>query len=498
MKKIEITSLESEQVYHNNWKRCVGSGNISLALRGDYERSLELVQREIGFDYIRAHGIFSDVLAVYREDTSGNPIYNFTYLDQAYDTLLRHNIRPIVELGFTPDALRSGPEQIFYWKANITPPASYPKWNALVRALIEHLLARYGRNEVLSWPFEVWNEPNFEEFWARPNLDDYFIMWKETYRTLKSAEPRLIVGGPAADTNGDEFLEAFLLRCAAESLRPDFISRHVYLSLTPRPTQEFDYQDFLPVEFLLDKLRGTRERLARTGFAQTPLYVTEWNSSYTPRNPIHDTVQNAVLLARALSEGGDFADILSYWTFCDVFEELGIPRSQLHGGFGLLGYGQLRKPMFHLFRFFSRLQKTLLERWDSGILTSDGAARCTAVLWNSGTQEAPLSITLPEPGGGKAWFFMREELSGQSGDVYGAWRHMGAPRYPTQEEQALLHRAAQTHVTTLRTTSQLTVTVTPNCILLLEGRAVAETSGDYSSFTADDNYFFPLSMRTSY
>jgi len=99
-------------------------------------------------------------MGVYQEDAKGNPVYNFQYVDQTVRCIVALTHQPFVELGFMPSALASGKDTVFWWKGNITPPKSYDKWAGLITALIRHWEQRYGKDEVKTWYFEVWNEPD--------------------------------------------------------------------------------------------------------------------------------------------------------------------------------------------------------------------------------------------------------------------------------------------------------------------------------------------------
>ena len=150
------------------WRYCVGTGRFELALRRDYQDSLALVQREIGFRHIRGHGLFCDGVGVYRPYTyrgQRRVRHTFSYVDQVVDAYLELGIAPFVELGFMPSALASGDQTVFWWHGNVTPPSSYREWGELVRATVAHLVDRYGLDQVRGWPIEVWNEPNLSDFW---------------------------------------------------------------------------------------------------------------------------------------------------------------------------------------------------------------------------------------------------------------------------------------------------------------------------------------------
>ena len=162
-------AYNNQVTFNNKVDYCVGTGRMGLALQKEYYDQLKYVQDIIGFKHIRGHGLFTDDMAIYHEyeDENGNICceYNFTYLDLVMDAYVSVGLKPFIELGFMPDKLASGEQTVFYWKGNVTPPKSYEGWCNLIKAALMHLMDRYGRDEVVTWPVEVWNEPNLPGFW---------------------------------------------------------------------------------------------------------------------------------------------------------------------------------------------------------------------------------------------------------------------------------------------------------------------------------------------
>jgi xylan 1,4-beta-xylosidase len=206
------------------WQDCVGAGRVAEGLRESGRRQLEECRGEIGFKYIRMHGLLQDELGVYSEDAKGNLHYNWQYIDDVYDFLLSIGMKPFVEIGFMPGALASGDGQIFWWKARVTPPNDYVKWDKLVSALVAHWIERYGEKEVAAWRFEIWNEPNYPGFWhpgthVTPQ-DAYFELYAHTARAVKSVSMNYAVGGPAGA--GPVWTKEIIEFCQANNLPIDF------------------------------------------------------------------------------------------------------------------------------------------------------------------------------------------------------------------------------------------------------------------------------------
>ncbi|MDG6107857.1 xylan 1,4-beta-xylosidase [Dactylosporangium aurantiacum] len=438
------------------WRYCIGAGRFDLALRRDYQDSLALLQREIGFRYVRQHGLFSDGMGVHRPYDHGGArhvLHAFTYVDQVIDAYLELGIRPFVELGFTPPGLASGDQTVFWWRGNVTPPSSRTEWAALVRATVTHLVDRYGIDEVRRWPIEVWNEPDLDVFWQHADQDAYHELYEATALAVKDVDAGLQVGGPALSPGADDgWLPRFAEFVTARDVPVDFVSRHGYTSGTAQHVPFGVHQTLAPAATLLTQFGAPRRQLAGTPLAGLPVHITEFNSSYRPDNPVHDTAFHAAYLAPVVAAGGDLVDSFSYWTFSDVFEENGIPVSLFHGGFGLLTHRQIRKPTFHLYAFLARMGDEVLARGEDHLVTRDGDGRVTVLAWapvdHTGLaapvtgHRVRLSVPVGPPGTGTA-YVARSSVSEEAGNVWAAWRDMGSPRSPRPRQLDALREAAE-------------------------------------------------------
>lgn len=432
------------------WRACVGTGRLALALRRDYQESLAMAQRDIGFRFIRGHGLLSDDVGIHRpyeHDGRRHVRHAFTYLDQIVDAYLELGIRPFVELGFMPSGLASGEDTVFWWRGNITPPASPAEWAALVRATIGHLVERYGVDEVRGWPIEVWNEPNLEQFWLGADQQAYHRLYETTVLAIKEVDTSLLVGGPAISPGHDEFLDRFAEFVLARDLPIDFISRHAYTSGPAQHVPFGVHQTLRPAADLLDQFARPRKQLAGTPLAALPVHITEFNSSYRPDNPIHDTAFHAAYLAPVLAAGGELVDSFSYWTFSDVFEEIGIPTELFHGGFGLLTHRQIPKPAYHLYAFFARLGDEILARGEDHLVTRHPDGRLAVLAWApvdvtgvDVVERHPVSLSLPLAG--DAAFVLRSRVHEEAGNARTAWIELGRPPSPTRRELEWLREAA--------------------------------------------------------
>ena len=489
--------MKTNNLLKKPWSNCVGSDRVSTMLRTEYWERFRAVQAVMHFRYIRCHGLLGDELGVVRVDQwegRRRVFYNFSYLDQIFDTMLAHQVRPFVEWGFMPSALASGDDTVFWWKGNITPPGDWDQWADLVTTLTRHWVDRYGLDEVRSWLFEVWNEPNLPQFWKNADQDAYFRLYETTVLAMLTVDSELKVGGPAICGGSDHWIEAFLSFVQTRSLPLDFFTRHLYTAQPPRRvTPELFYQSLANPESPGEELREVRRRIDAAGYPGLPLHITEFNTSYHPLCPVHDTPLNAAYLARLLSEAGDLVETLSYWTFSDLFEESDIPRAFFHGGFGLLARDGIPKPTFHLFAFFQKLGGSVHHRTDRCLTTwtPSGAA---LLAWNpvlASREDDRVTVEESLPWAGGPALVRRRRVHDGAANPWAVWNQLGRPRFPDRETVDFLRLAAVplvevTKVEPVGGILNLRIVLEKNEITLVELLPYRDESPDY--WGLDDSF----------
>ena len=348
------------------FNECVGAGRANEGLRADWQRQLRIAKEQLGFRYIRMHGILHDDMGVYFEDSNGKPIYNWQYIDELYDFLIGIKVRPFVEFGFMPKALASKPTTLsfWFWKPNVSPPKDYQKWDDLIAALVRHWTERYGEAEVKQWYFEVWNEPNLKNiFWAG-DQDEYFKLYKETANAVKSVSPAYRVGGPA--TAGNAWIPEFINYCTTNKVPVDFVSTHCYGNdIFIQKTDDEVTATTKRKNAVSGDVTKSRMQISQSSMPGLPLHYTEWNSSSSFNDHIHDHYRQASYILEKVKRVGYAVNSFSYWTFTDIFEEEGPRQTPFHGGFGLINYQDIKKPAFYAYRYLNLLGKQELQNADT-------------------------------------------------------------------------------------------------------------------------------------
>jgi xylan 1,4-beta-xylosidase len=363
------------------YSEVVGAGRAAEGLRADWMKDLATVHRECGFKYVRFHGLLHDEMGVYSEDKKGNPIYNFQYIDALYDSILNIGMKPFVELAFMPERLKSNDKTIFWWKGNISPPNDYDKWQKLIQALVKHWTDRYGEAEVKQWYFEVWNEPNLDFFFSGTQAD-YFKLYDTTAKAVKSVSPKYRVGGPA--TAGRAWIKETIDFAAKNKSPLDFITTHDYGVNGIGFDEDGNQKLFLDISqnAIIGGVKDVKQQIKSSPMPNLPLHYTEWSSSYSPRDPVHDSYISAPYILSKLKGSNGFIDSMSYWTFTDIFEENGTVPNPFHGGFGMLNFQGLRKPSFYAYQFLNRLGDEELKSNDTESWTTRNKNGVQILLWN--------------------------------------------------------------------------------------------------------------------
>lgn len=388
------------------WKKIIAFSKASDAMGAEMRNQLRQVQKDIGFEYARFHGIFSDDMRVYNEDENGDVYYDFSYADQLIDFLLEIGLKPFIELSFMPDKLAAKKEYVFAWHANMSLPKDINKWCDLVRHFIKHLIERFGKNEVLTWYFEIWNGPDFYNKLATTLINERLEFFTSTYKAIKDVNKRLKIGG--VNTYGNilieddcKLLKIYFKHLKKNNIKLDFISFSIYPIEIPDVqsrtkhsiSREAKEGFFLPQNILelstyaekdftsltLDKIRTCIKENTRY---EGEIFVNEWNLTPDPRDKINDTLFKATFFLDNVISNFNKVDAFIYWTFSDIFDELKYKSELFDGGIGFVSTNGLKKPIYYVYNFLNRLGDKIIFRGKGFIVTKGDNESIQIIIYN--------------------------------------------------------------------------------------------------------------------
>jgi xylan 1,4-beta-xylosidase len=441
---IRIDPLSAAHPFPHFWEQMFGSGRAVLSLRESYRNDLRQVKKVTDVHYVRFHAIFDRETAAYDEDQQGHPIYNWSYVDQIYDGLLENGVRPFVELSFMPAQLAANLQWHAFWYRPLpSPPKDYAKWEELVYQFTHHLVERYGRQEVMQWYFEVWNEPNIDFWTGTPKQSTYFELYDHAARAVKRADPGLRVGGPAT---AQAAWVGELIRHAEEQKTPlDFVSTHVYGN--DRGQDVFGAEEDIPrSEMVIRAVKKVYREVQSSSQPKLPIIWSEYNASYKNEVDVTDSAFMGPWLAHTIRECDGMTSIMSYWTFSDVFEEQGIIKTPFYGGYGVMAEGSVPKAIFNAFALLHQLGVERLDDDSQDVLVTRKDPRTLAIaVWNyaaPGENGPAKTFSVSVKGVNQTKRYHVEIVDPQHGSSLDAWRAMGSPAFPTREQYAQLRSAA--------------------------------------------------------
>ncbi|GGG63110.1 GH39 family glycosyl hydrolase [Edaphobacter dinghuensis] len=451
--------------------------------------------------YIRAHHLLTSGNGVaelkwsssnvFTVDANGKPVYDFTITDKTFDEFQRAGVRPVVELGFMPKDLATkipgvDEYQVRYPKSTISgasnnPPRDYALWGELVRRYTEHLVQRYGKSEVSSWYFEVWNEPDIAYWHGTP--EEYYKLYDYAVDGVRKALPNAIVGGPASTGPASEkasvFLNNFLKHCLndksaadGKAIPLDFISFHP----KGRPTVVDGHVQMGLANELNAAAKGFSIVASYPKYAHLPIILSEadpegcaaCSMKVNPANAYRNGPLYPAYTATAIKSLFDLrdqykVDLIAMLSWAFEFEG-----KEYFEGFRTLSTNGIDKPILNVFRMAGLMsgervstnstgQIPLKDILSSGVRNADdvdalatkGDREAAVMIWDYHDDDVPavgaqVQVTISGiPSNIKRVLLQHYRIDETHSNSYHVWKAMGSPQEPTQAQYARLKEAGQ-------------------------------------------------------
>jgi xylan 1,4-beta-xylosidase len=447
--------------------------------------------------YIRAHHLFTSgdgkaklkwsSTNIFSLDANGKPVYDFTVIDQIFDAYKAAGVKPMVELGFMPKDLATGTAQYEQAYPNTvkgsvqSPPKDYAMWGELVYRFTQHMVERYGRAEVATWYFEVWNEPDIGYWQGTPA--EYLKLYDYSVAGVRRALPTAKVGGPAATGPGSArattFLQNFFKHCANDKsaatggpIPLDFVSFH------PKGAARFvDGHVRMGLSNELNAAAsGFRAVAADARYHDLPIILSEadpegcaaCSAKENPNNAYRNGTVYPTYTAAAMKSFLDLAaeykvNLIGMVTWAFEFED-----KQYFEGFRTLATNGIDKPVLNYFRMAAMLggdrvtatstssvaaeeivKNGVRAQADVDAVATKAEHEATVMVWNYFDDEVPApdaEVTVKIagiPAGVRRVRLDHYRIDQTHSNAYTAWVAMGSPQSPTPEQYAQLRAAGQ-------------------------------------------------------
>ncbi len=371
---------------NHSFLNMISTGKASDILSSDCQNNLREIQREIGFKYIRFHGLLDDDMMIYKNLYKEGPTFVFNYLDTVFDFLLSIDLKPILEFSYMPEDLSSSKKHLVGFSNSII---SFPKdmelWKLLVSKIMMHLNERYGRAEVETWPVAVWNLPDTMDFaFGLGGLKPYYELYRETYFTVKKHNPASRFFSPSASSEAllsGDWLEKFFALCKKDNCLPDYIQYHFYpIAVDSSFTNPEKYywknssKNLLHYKYdenLMKKsIRDIKKKFS-SYIEDNNFYISEWNSTLSHIELLTDTCFQSAYIAKNILENYDSVKSICYWTLSDLVNKGLASNLPFHGGLGLFTGKGIKKASYYALWLLSKLGGYKLQSGDGYFITKD-------------------------------------------------------------------------------------------------------------------------------
>ena len=390
---IQLRSDAAPQPLRHTWRNIMTVGSAADLLTVDVQAIVSRMRREIGFRYIKFSGILSDEMHVCTLGADGKPVYSFAHVDKVFDFLLGVGLKPIVQLSFMPSVLAKDPARRLF-NHLVSEPASLHTWADLVRSVTTHLLQRYGEEEVRSWHFCVWSQPDTpQSLYGFSSDEAFYHFFRQTYLAVKGCSKGLSFGTPPtfyiAEKDYVNWYIPFLRWCRGNGCMPDFLTFHYYdTTLTQNAKDSQDLFGFVysmtlrsvPDGFrdFVDQVRSEREQLGMRG---TPIFLTEWNNTPSQQDLLNDTCFKSCYIAKNILENYDRLDGFGYWSLTDWMGEAPLPQQMFFGGLGLFTVSGIPKASFYALSLLRQLGDACIGKGEGWFATRQGD-KYSIILYN--------------------------------------------------------------------------------------------------------------------
>ncbi|MCX2496272.1 beta-xylosidase [Pedobacter sp. PF22-3] len=448
--------------------------------------------------YVRAHNLLTSgdgtpalkwgSTNAYTEDAYGNPVYNWKIVDQIFDTYVKRGMKPLAQIGFMPEALSTKPLPYQHkWKPGVRydeiltgwayPPKDYKKWGNLVYEWVKHCVKRYGKTEVESWYWEVWNEPD-GAYWKGTQAE-FFKLYDYAADGLKRALPTAKIGGANVTGGGTKYLDAFIKHCLTDT---NYVTGKIGSPLnavlfhakgSPKVINGTVVMD---VRAQLRNINGNYKIISKyPQLKNIPVIIGESDPegcaacgmSTNPENAYRNGTMYSSYTAASFARLYELTDKYNINLKGAVTWSFEFENQPWFAGFRDLATNGVDKPVLNVFRMFGHMKGNRVEAisnrmynlnsildssirkplTDIGVLATKADRKAAVMVWNyhdedkTGSKDA-VSISLNKLPT-KTVTITQYCIDTENSNSYTAWKKMGSPQNPDAKQIAALEKSGQ-------------------------------------------------------
>lgn len=471
---VNLKTARRERRTPDGWRSLFNVGYAKDILYADIQKQIKRIQKEIGFKWIRFHGLLDDEMFVYSEKKDGTPYYCFQYIDQILDFILETGLKPVIEFGYMPEMLAESLEhRLFQKRSVISLPASREKWKALIKAIMDHLTERYGTEEMKTWLFVPFFFLGFYKLMEGKTEQEVFRVYKETSYVIREYNQDYQQMGIYGLVNDISLLEKFIQFATENSCVPDIIGTYCY-HLVDQKEEDIGlnlklikHDDVFNIavsgkeSYLESYGKKIKEVLKKFGIGDKQLFLAIWSNNIWQRDLCNDTCFKSTFVFKEILENIETYQAFGYWALSDLMEEMIPAKDVFHGGVGMFTISGIPKSAYWALWLLRYMGHCILKQDDSVFITEseDGlqiflynychydsfyryrhATKLSRtnrynVFLRKRAQNFQIAIKGMDAGN---YSITRYAVNREKGNAYDQWVKIGAPPVPNKFEVQML------------------------------------------------------------
>lgn len=352
----------------NDFGKAVVLGDAYTILQSDVQEQLKELKQTTGIQYVKIWNILSKEHCFLEKKG-----YNFRKLDLVLDFMVENHMKPYLELGHKPTLFMYTPERSVKGQEEERKIYQYSVFEEIMKQLCTHLVNRYGIEELESWYFAYWNDPQLNMTEAEGKYYPYFEM---IYRTLKEISPDIRVGGASLILGYElDVCSNILNLWKQRNITPDFFSvcSFQYIAVTDHETRYG--RKSIDSKYMKNQIDILQNAMDESGIGNIELHVDEWNFTISNRNVLNDSCEQGAYILKNYIDMEGTVDFMAYWHALDLYSDYYDTNTILNGDSGLISRDGIRKPSFYAFSFINRLLPYVIYKDENAIVTTNKRGR---------------------------------------------------------------------------------------------------------------------------
>lgn len=356
-----------------SWKRIVNIGYAKTVLKKQVQQQVELLQKKVGFEYLRIKGLLDDDMMVYSYGIDGSLQINYIYVDEVIDFILDMKAKPFIEIGHMPSLLAQSTIYKIRQGSVLSPTKNLDAWFELILSLMNHLKNRYGQEQLSSWLFSPWISADYVALNIFSEAD-YQNTYLKSFRAIKNTIPNAKICGPGSILTSRDRLRCFLNIAKQENALPDIISLKSYASVEPKDEEEaldlnvtpdaFPFAVSKDENYLATHYHEVVSVLKELDLDHLPVLIEEWSNNVWQRDLANDTLYKSCYVFKNVLQSSGFYYGLAYQTLNDQLDEVPPSKDIFCGGFGIFTRNSIPKSVFYAYQLLAKQGDKLLMQGD--------------------------------------------------------------------------------------------------------------------------------------